>query len=261
MTERAPGGTDLGAVTLARLVRFAGASGDLNQLHYDFEFARAAGFDRPIMHGLLGGALLSGVVASARPAPPAVWLVRFRRPVLLGSTLVASVELSEDGGEANLSVDDDVVTTAQVSWEPQEPSDVAFEPLAERYQWVVEQGAVREYAAATDFPQRPGRGEPIPIMALGLCGRWSERRVSAVSSLGFDYRRMLHRQSEYRQFGAGVSVGETLWAQTGLGDRSTREARDGSTSRLGSVVTELRSDDGELRAVMSHQMLERGERA
>ena len=40
----------VGAVDLAL---FAAASGDHNPLHLDLEVARAAGFDRPLVHGML----------------------------------------------------------------------------------------------------------------------------------------------------------------------------------------------------------------
>jgi hypothetical protein len=39
--------------TTQMLVKFAGASGDFNPLHYDEAFAQAAGQERPIVHGQL----------------------------------------------------------------------------------------------------------------------------------------------------------------------------------------------------------------
>ncbi|MBI2859298.1 MAG: dehydratase [Chloroflexi bacterium] len=46
------------------LARFAGASGDFNPLHYEFEFARAAGQPRPIIHGQLKRAWLVNLVVN-----------------------------------------------------------------------------------------------------------------------------------------------------------------------------------------------------
>jgi acyl dehydratase len=44
---------DCGPVTAVDLALFAAASGDHNPLHLDIEVARAAGFDRPLVHGML----------------------------------------------------------------------------------------------------------------------------------------------------------------------------------------------------------------
>ena len=42
----------LGPITAVDLALYAAASGDLNPLHLDAEVARAAGFERPIAHGM-----------------------------------------------------------------------------------------------------------------------------------------------------------------------------------------------------------------
>mgnify|MGYP000546934105 CR=1 FL=1 len=44
-------------VNLKRLVMYAGASGDFNEIHYNFDAAKKAGFSRPIVHGMLSFAL------------------------------------------------------------------------------------------------------------------------------------------------------------------------------------------------------------
>jgi acyl dehydratase len=44
---------DWGPVSAVDLALFAAASGDHNPLHLDAEVARDAGFDRPIVHGML----------------------------------------------------------------------------------------------------------------------------------------------------------------------------------------------------------------
>lgn len=44
---------DCGPVTAVDLALFAAASGDHNPLHLDVDAARAAGFDRPLVHGML----------------------------------------------------------------------------------------------------------------------------------------------------------------------------------------------------------------
>lgn len=50
------------AVSLRQLVRYAGASGDFYQMHYDLDFARALGHRELAVHGLLKAALLGRLV-------------------------------------------------------------------------------------------------------------------------------------------------------------------------------------------------------
>lgn len=40
-------------INLNQLVRYAGACGDFNPIHFDYDMASKAGFKRPIAHGLL----------------------------------------------------------------------------------------------------------------------------------------------------------------------------------------------------------------
>jgi acyl dehydratase len=46
-------------IDLPTLVRYAGASGDFNRVHYDEAYTRAAGLDGVIGHGWLALALVS----------------------------------------------------------------------------------------------------------------------------------------------------------------------------------------------------------
>ena len=48
--------------TTQQLVRYAGASGDYYQIHYDQDFARANGLPNVILHGALKNAFLGQVV-------------------------------------------------------------------------------------------------------------------------------------------------------------------------------------------------------
>lgn len=77
-------------------------SGDMNPLHSDPEFARRAGFERPILHGLCtygftGRALLHGL-CDGDPARFRAMEGRFSRPVLPGDTL--TIQMWVDGAEA-----------------------------------------------------------------------------------------------------------------------------------------------------------------
>jgi acyl dehydratase len=87
---RSPGRT----ITESDVVRFAGLSGDYNQLHTDRKFAGKSPFGRRIAHGLLGPAVASGLAArlglsegTALALTKMAW--KFRAPVYLGDTIAA----------------------------------------------------------------------------------------------------------------------------------------------------------------------------
>ena len=46
-------------LTITDFVRYQGASGDMNPIHHDVEFARRAGYDTPIAVGMLQAGVLS----------------------------------------------------------------------------------------------------------------------------------------------------------------------------------------------------------
>ena len=50
--------------TTRQLVRYAGASGDFYEIHYDKDFAQATGLPGPILHGALKSAFLAQFVTS-----------------------------------------------------------------------------------------------------------------------------------------------------------------------------------------------------
>jgi acyl dehydratase len=82
---------EFGPQTRHMFVRYAGASGDLNPMHYDDELARSAGYPSVFAQGLLSAALLAGFATD--------WLgarnvrrfgVRFREQVWPGDVLTCS---------------------------------------------------------------------------------------------------------------------------------------------------------------------------
>ncbi|MGP9693931.1 MaoC/PaaZ C-terminal domain-containing protein [Brachybacterium sp. AOP25-B2-12] len=73
------------------LVRYAGASGDFNPIHYNDAFATSVGLDGVIAHGMLtmGTAISVVLAAIGDPAAVLAYSTRFTRPVpvpALGST-------------------------------------------------------------------------------------------------------------------------------------------------------------------------------
>ncbi|WP_319459847.1 MaoC family dehydratase [Micromonospora sp. RTP1Z1] len=94
-------------VTRADLVRYAGASGDFNPIHWSDRFATKVGLPGVIAHGMFTMALVGRAVTTWAGAPDAVvdFGVRFTRPVVVpdddqGTEIeVAAVvkEVTQDG--------------------------------------------------------------------------------------------------------------------------------------------------------------------
>lgn len=75
-------------VTRADLVRYAGASGDFNPIHWNERFATGVGLPNVIAHGMLTMGLVGRAVTEWVGAPDAVveYVVRFSRPVVVPDT-------------------------------------------------------------------------------------------------------------------------------------------------------------------------------
>lgn len=88
-------------VTRADLVRYAGASGDFNPIHWQESFARAVGLPGVIAHGMYTMALGSRLVADWVGNPGAVvsYGVRFTKPVPVPDNGAAEVAVTAKVGE------------------------------------------------------------------------------------------------------------------------------------------------------------------
>ena len=75
-------------VTRADLIRYAGASGDFNVIHWSERHARGVGLPGVIAHGMFTMALVGRAVTTWAGAPDAVveFSVRFSRPVPVPDT-------------------------------------------------------------------------------------------------------------------------------------------------------------------------------
>ena len=84
-----------GPVSAVDLALFAAASGDHNPLHLDVEAARAAGFDRPLVHGMLTMAYTARLFTAAFGAGSVRHLeTRFTGVARLGDTVELGATLS-----------------------------------------------------------------------------------------------------------------------------------------------------------------------
>ena len=125
------GGTALPArafpITRATLIRYAGASGDFNVIHWNERVAKSVGLPDVIAHGMLTMATAGRIVTDWVGDPGAVesYGVRFKAPVVVpdddqGATVVVegTVEEKLDGGRVVVGLtarvgDDEVLTSAR----------------------------------------------------------------------------------------------------------------------------------------------------
>lgn len=77
---------------------FGSLVGDYNPIHTDKNAAKAAGFDSPVVCGMLAGSLFSGLLGSELPGPQSVYFgqtLRFVAPVLVGDEVEARVTVTQ----------------------------------------------------------------------------------------------------------------------------------------------------------------------
>ena len=85
-------------ITSEGIIAFAEATGDFNPVHIDEEAGKASLFGERIAHGMLGAGLISAVLGMKLPGAGALYLsqtLKFVRPVKIGDTVTATVEVME----------------------------------------------------------------------------------------------------------------------------------------------------------------------
>ena len=85
-------------VTEADVVLYAGITGDLNPAHIDRVYADKSRFGGRVAHGMLTAGFISAALAMKLPGPGSIYLsqsLRFLRPVRIGDTVTARVEVLE----------------------------------------------------------------------------------------------------------------------------------------------------------------------
>ena len=100
---------DFGPMTRQMFVRYAGASGDFNPMHYDEELAQSAGYPSPFAQGMLSAALLATFATDWLGASNIRrFAVRFREQVWPGDVLTCAgtvVSVSAEGDGDRLTVE------------------------------------------------------------------------------------------------------------------------------------------------------------
>jgi len=235
----------LGAVHLADVVRYAGASGDLNPIHYDPAFNRAAGHDGLFAMGALhGGWLVSHVVAEGATLPADTpWSLRLRYHgiVPLGLDLEAESSVGPDrttavltgGGERKVGLD-----LARVD----APPEAGAGRDEQRCTFPVELGTAKRFAEAVRWPGPLGPGSPVPPTYLSVLSFWLPD-PDPIDRVRFDRARTLLGETSIHVTGGPVRVGEVFEVREYVGDERVREGRAGEM-RLVDLVAELSDDTG-----------------
>ena len=88
-------------ITESDIVNFAGISGDYNQMHVDAAYCAATPFGQRVAHGLLVMSVVSGLSVQTGVMEGTVLAFRevkdwkFAKPVFIGDTIHAEMEVSE----------------------------------------------------------------------------------------------------------------------------------------------------------------------
>lgn len=81
-------------ITDADIKAFSEISGDKNPIHMDEEYAQNSRYKKRIAHGMLSASFFSALFGTKIPGEGCVYVsqsLRFKRPVYLGNTVIATV--------------------------------------------------------------------------------------------------------------------------------------------------------------------------
>ena len=108
-------------VTETDIAMFAAISGDFNPVHVDAQYAARTPFGARVAHGPLTLALCAGILGTRLPGLGTVAVsnrIEYRRPVYIGDTITARVEVAELDVERNRA-------TMVIRWTNQDDTVVA----------------------------------------------------------------------------------------------------------------------------------------
>lgn len=128
------------------------------------------------------------------------------------------------------------------------------------WEMVIEQGKIREFAAAmqSDNPAYQGPDAIIPPTFLVNAAHWAP--AGARVNVGFERKRLLHGEQEYTFTGPPPKVGDVLTAQERVVDRYEKPGKRGGQMRFAVVVTDYRDPSGKLIAQAKATFIERAAR-
>ena len=85
-------------ITAEDIQKFGELSGDYNPVHFNEEWAKTTLFKSRIAHGILTASFISTAIGMHLPGAGTIYLgqsMTFRRPVRIGDTITAAVEVIE----------------------------------------------------------------------------------------------------------------------------------------------------------------------
>lgn len=94
-------------ITFSDVEAYAKLTGDYNPIHFDADYAAQTPFGKPIVHGPLVLTFVTTLFAKEYPGPGTVYLsheVKYLKPVLVGDTINATLELIEETSKGHLIV-------------------------------------------------------------------------------------------------------------------------------------------------------------
>ncbi|MGN5238572.1 MaoC family dehydratase [Rhodococcus sp. SJ-3] len=109
---------EFGPITMTDIVRYQGASGDMNPMHHDDEMARAAGYPAAFSVGMLGAGYLAAYCTD-RFGTRTVrrFRTRFRKVVYRGEILTARAvvrSIRGSGGDARIELELELIDSTGV---------------------------------------------------------------------------------------------------------------------------------------------------
>lgn len=84
-------------ITDADIKSFSGISGDRNPVHLDEIYAESSRFKKRIAHGMLSASFFSALFGTKLPGEGSIYVsqnLKFRKPVYIGDTVVATIEVT-----------------------------------------------------------------------------------------------------------------------------------------------------------------------
>ncbi|MBS0470525.1 MAG: MaoC family dehydratase [Proteobacteria bacterium] len=105
-------------VSESDIQKFGEVSGDVNPVHFDEEWAKTTMFKGRIAHGVLSASYISTVLGMKMPGPGTIFMsltTRFKAPVRIGDTVVATCTVREVNAEKRRVVFDCVCKVGDVT--------------------------------------------------------------------------------------------------------------------------------------------------
>jgi acyl dehydratase len=235
----------IGSVTLTDVVRYAGASGDLNPIHYDPSFARSAGHEGLFSMGALhGGWLVSHAIARGATVPPdapSSLRLRFQGIVPLGLELQAEASVGPDRSTAELTGGGERKVSVELARLEAPPAAGAGRD-EQRCVFPVELGTAKRFAEAVRWPTPMAPDRPVPPTYLSVLSFWLPN-PDPIDRVGFDRARTLLGETSVELSRGPMRVGEVFEVREYVGAERVREGRAGEM-RLVDLVAELSDDTG-----------------